>query len=197
MAALLPQSDFFTGRSQTIAADNFSTGGSLVPYNVAAEQVSCQLLSVEIHNANARQEASNLGLTAVVRRVNLTPAAATDSGTPAEFVDYQEIYQRPGLAQAKDFFRDIQPCATQPGSTVQSSGITHLSVGSDPAIVYTLSEVSAESQPLVTQRVLIVQDGPDVFQLGLQVSDQPASALPSLARHQQLMLSLIASVRRA
>ena len=203
-AALLPQSDFFragsahTGRSGTIPDDNFSTGGSLVADNPAAGRISCQLFNARIDNSSARQEASKLGLTAAVRRVDVTPAAATDSESSGAYGDYQEIYQRPGPARARDFFLDIQPCASRPpGSTVRSSGITHLSVGGDPAFTYTLTEVSGKSQPVTTERVLIALDGPDVFQLALQVSHLPRSALPSLAEQEQLMLKLIENVRTA
>jgi hypothetical protein len=203
-AALLPQSDFFrgrtgsSGRSGTIPDDNFSTGGSLVADNPAAGHLSCRLFNARIDNSSARQEASKRGLTAAVRRVDVTPAAATDSESSAAYGDYQEIYQRPGPARARDFFLDIQPCASRPpGSTVRSSGITHLSVGGDPAFSYTLTEVSGKSHPVTTERVLIALDGPDVFQLALQVSHLPRSALPSLAEQEQLILKLIENVRTA
>ena len=107
-AALLPQSDFFrgqrsgrTGRSGTIPDDNFSTGGSLVAGNPAAGRISCQLFSARMDNSRARQKASKLGLTAAVRRVDVTPAAATDSESSGAYGDYQEIYQRPGPARAQ------------------------------------------------------------------------------------------------
>ncbi len=206
-AALLPQSDFFrgragrtgrTGRSGTIPADNFSTGGSLVAGNPAAGRISCQLFGARMDNSRARQKASKLGLTAAVRRVDVTPAAATDSESSGAYGDYQEIYQRPEPARARDFFLDIQPCASRPpGSAVRSSGITHLSVGGDPAFTYTLTEVSGKSQLVTVERVLIALDGPDVFQLALQVSHLPRSALPSLAEQEQLMLKLIENVRTA
>jgi hypothetical protein len=203
-SALLPQSDFFrggsahTGRSGTIPDGNFSTGGSLVAGNPAAGRMSCRLFNARIDNSRARQEASKLGLTAAVRRVNVTPAAATDSESSGAYGDYQEIYQRPGPARARDFFLDIQPCASRPpGSKVRSSGITHLSVGGDPAFTYTLTEVSGKSPLVTTERVLIALDGPDVFQLALQVSHLPRSALPSLAEQEQLLLKLIENVRTA
>jgi hypothetical protein len=130
--------------------------------------------------------------------VNVTPAAATDSESSGAYGDYQEIYQRPGPARARDFFLDIQPCASRPpGSKVRSSGITHLSVGGDPAFTYTLTEVSGKSPLVTTERVLIALDGPDVFQLALQVSHLPRSALPSLAEQEQLLLKLIENVRTA
>ena len=129
--------------------------------------------------------------------MDVTPAAATDPESSAAYSDYQEIYQRPGPAQARDFFLDIQPCASRPpGSTVRSTGITHLSVGGDAAFAYTLTEISGKTRP-VTWRVSIALDGPDVFQLVLQVSHLPRSALPSLAAQEQLMLKLIESVRTA
>jgi len=206
-AALLPQSDFFrgragrtgrTGRTGRIPADNFSTGGSLVAGNPAAGRISCQLFGARMDNSRARRKASNLGLTAAVRRVDVRPAAATGSESPGTYGDYQEIYQRPEPARARDFFLDIQPCASRPpGAAVRSSGITHLSVGGDPAFTYTLTEVSGKSQLVTVERVLIALDGPDVFQLALQVSHLPRSALPSLAEQEQLMLKLIENVRTA
>jgi hypothetical protein len=160
--------------------------------------MSCRLFNARIDNSRARQEASKLGLTAAVRRVNVTPAAATDSESSGAYGDYQEIYQRPGPARARDFFLDIQPCASRPpGSKVRSSGITHLSVGGDPAFTYTLTEVSGKSPLVTTERVLIALDGPDVFQLAVQVSHLPRSALPSLAEQEQLLLKLIENVRTA
>jgi len=203
-AALLPQSDFFrgrtgrSGRTGTVPDGNFSTGGALVASNPAAGRVSCRLLSVRIANSRARQEASKRGLTAAVRRVDVTPAAAAGSESAAAYTDYQEIYQRPGPAQARDFFLDIQRCAARPpGSALRSTRITHLSVGGDPAFTYTLTGISARSRPVTWERVLIALDGPDVFQLTLQVSHLPRSALPSLAAQEQLMLTLIENVRMA
>jgi hypothetical protein len=203
-AALLPQSDFFRGhrghrgRSGAIPEGNFSTGGSLVAYNTAAGRISCRLFNARIDNSSARQAASKRGLTAAVRRVDVTPAAAAGSGNSGAYRAYQEIYQRPGPAQAWGFFEDIQPCASQPpGSAVRSTAITHLSVGGDAAFTYTLTEVSGTSPPVATERVLIALDGPDVFQLALQVRDLPRSALPSLAEQEQLILKLIENVRTA
>ena len=203
-AALLPQSDFFRGRrgpserSETVTDGNFSTGGSLVALNPAAGRISCPLFSARIGNSSARQKAGKLGLTAAVRRVDVTRAAATGSGSSGAYGAYQEIYQRPGPAQARDFFRDIQPCASRPpGSAVRSSGITRLSVGGDPAFAYTLTGVSGTSPAVTTERVLIALDGPDVFRLALQVSGLPRSALPSLTEQEQLMLTLIENVRTA
>jgi hypothetical protein len=203
-AALLPQSDFFrgrtgrTGRTETKPDGNFSTGASLVASGPAAGHISCQLFSARIDNSSARQKAAGLGLTAAVRRVDVTRAAATDPGSSAAYRDYQEIYQRPGPAQARDFFLDIQRCASRPpGSTIRSTGITHLSVGGDPAFTYILTRISGTSQPVIWERVLIALDGPDVFQLALRVSHLPRSALPSLAAQEQLMLKLIENVRTA
>jgi hypothetical protein len=203
-AALLPPSDFFRGRtgrsapSRTIPDGSFSTGASLVAANPAAGHISCQLFSARIGNSSARQEAAKRGLTAAVRRVDVTPAAATGSESSGAYGDYQEIYQRPGPARARDFFLDIQPCASRPpGSAVRSTGITHLSVGGDPAFTYTLTRISGTSQPVTWERVLIALDGPDVFQLVLQVRHLPRSALPSLAAQEQLMLKLIENVRTA
>jgi hypothetical protein len=197
-AALLPQSDVFPGRSKTVPNGNFSTGGSLVPSHPAAGHLSCGLVNAQIDDSNARQQASKMGLTAAARRVNVTPAAAAGSGTSGVYGDYQEVYQLAGPAQARDFFLAIQPCGSQPsGSRVRGSGITHLSVGGDPAITYTLTRLSGGSPPRTTQRVLIVLDGPDVFRLALQVSGLPGSALPSLTEQERLMLRLIESVRTA
>jgi hypothetical protein len=70
-------------------------------------------------------------------------------------------------------------------------------VGGDPAFTYTLTRISGKSQPVTWERVLIALDGPDVFQLALQVSHLPRRALPSLAAQEQLMLKLIENVRTA
>jgi len=130
--------------------------------------------------------------------VDVTPAAASGSGRSGAYGDYQEIYQRPGPAGARDFFRDIQPCVSRPpGSTVRASGITRFSLGGDPAFTYTLTRVSGKSHAVTTERVLIALDGPDVFQLALQVSHLPRSALPSRAEQEQLMVKLIENVRTA
>jgi len=203
-AALLPQSDFFRGRHGlsghrgTIPGGNFSTGGSLVAVPPGAGRISCRLFRARIGNSRARQQAGKLGLTAAVRRVDVTPAVAAGPGRSGSYGDYQEIYQRPGPAQARDFFLGVQACVSRPpGPAVRSTGITHLSVGGDPAFTYTLTEVSGKPPPVTTERVLIVLDGPDVFRLTLRVSHLPRSALPSLIEQEQLMLKLIENVRTA